>query len=285
MNRANSSDKNKLKVVYKSNHAKSNEPFTATGQIQEMIEHFLHGFYRTTTAFQHVLHRYSFGVLGEVPLLNVVKVSILGIIMFIIWKGGIAFDSNGSIFASSNKYERTHDSHYAQKVARNDDYGKMSFDLAPASPEELHATQVKNYIERFAPIAVSEMDRCGIPASISMAQAIIESRAGASVLAIKNNNHFGIKCFSKTCPPGHCTNYTDDHHKDFFIKYADAQSSWRAHSQFLMKNRYRELVKYGKNINVWAKGLREFGYATDNDYDTKILAVIRQYDLARLDDL
>ena len=285
MNRSPASDKSKLKVIYKQTDLKNAEHMPASEHFKEMIEHFLQGFYRTTTALQHFLHRYSFGILGEVPLLNVVKVSILGIIMFIIWNGGVAFDSNSSKFASSNKYGRTHNSHYVQKVAGNDDYGKMSFDLAPASPEELHATQVKNYIERFAPIAVAEMDHCGIPASISMAQAIIESRAGTSVLAIKNNNHFGIKCFSKTCPKGHCSNYTDDHHKDFFIKYTDAPSSWRAHSQFLMKNKYRELVKYGKNINAWAKGLREFGYATDGDYDKKILSVIRQYDLTRLDDL
>ena len=161
----------------------------------------------------------------------------------------------------------------------------MSFDLSPASPEQLHATQVNNYIERYAPVAVAEMDRCGIPASISMAQAIIESRSGTSVLSVKNNNHFGIKCFSKTCPPGHCSNYTDDHHKDFFIKYKNPESSWQAHSQFLLKNRYRELLKSGKNINVWARGLRDFGYATDKDYDKKILSVIRQYGLTKLDDL
>ncbi len=285
MNRTNSSDKNKLKVIYKSSVAKNNVQNTSSGQFQEMAQHFLQGFYRTVTALQHTLHRYSFGVLGDLPLLNVGKVSILGIIMFIIWNGGIAFNSNSSKFATSNKYERTRDSHYVQKVASDDTYGKMSFDLSPASPDQLHATQVKNYIERFAPVAVAEMDRCGIPASISMAQAIIESRSGSSVLSIKNNNHFGIKCFSRTCPPGHCTNYTDDHHKDFFIKYKDAESSWQAHSQFLLKNRYRELLKYGKNINVWAKGLREFGYATDKDYDKKILAVIHQYDLAKLDDL
>ena len=285
MNRANSSDKNKLKVVYKNNNGKNNAPASGVGQLQEMVEHFMQGFSRFITAVQHVLHRYSFGILGEIPLLNVVKISILGIIMFVIWNGGIAFDLNSSKFASSNNHERTHDNHYVQKVADKDAYGKMSFDLSPASPEQLHATQVKNYIERYSPIAVAEMDRCGIPASITLAQAIIESRAGTSVLAIKNNNHFGIKCFSRTCKPGHCSNYTDDHHKDFFIKYDSPENSWRDHSQFLMKNRYKELAKYGRNVGVWAKGLREFGYATDADYDKKILSVIRQYDLTRFDEL
>lgn len=162
---------------------------------------------------------------------------------------------------------------------------KMSFDLAPAAPEELRAQNVKAYIERFSKIAVAEMDKFGIPASVSMAQAIIESRSGTSVLAIRNNNHFGIKCFSKTCAKGHCTCYTDDHHKDFFRKYANPTDSWREHSQFLMKYRYRELLKYGKNYRVWAKGLRDFGYATDQNYDKKLIAIIERYELNKLDDL
>ena len=129
------------------------------------------------------------------------------------------------------------------------------------------------------------MDKFGIPASITMAQAIIESRSGKSVLAVKNNNHFGIKCFSKSCPNGHCSNYTDDHHKDFFRKYANSTDSWREHSQFLMKGRYHELLKFGKNYKVWAKGLRDFGYATDHDYDKKLISVVERYELNKLDDL
>jgi len=70
-----------------------------------------------------------------------------------------------------------------------------------------------NYIQRFAKVAKSEMDKYGIPASIKLAQGLLESQAGASRLATKNNNHFGIKCFSKNCKKGHCTNFSDDSHK------------------------------------------------------------------------
>ncbi len=161
----------------------------------------------------------------------------------------------------------------------------MSFDLSPASPEDLREQSVKGYIERYSKVAVAEMDKFGIPASITMAQAIVESRSGNSVLAVKNNNHFGIKCFSKSCPKGHCTCFTDDHHKDFFFVYKSAAESFRAHSHFLMKYRYRDLLNYGKNYRVWAKGLRDFGYATDKNYDKKLISVIERYELFKLDDL
>ena len=148
-----------------------------------------------------------------------------------------------------------------------------------------NATQVKNYIERYAPVAVAEMDRCGIPASISMAQAIIESRSGTSVLSIKNNNHFGIKCFSRTCPPGHCTNYTNDSHKNFFIKYKDADRSWRIHTEFLLKLGVKRLIQSNKNTEIWIAGLQKLNYKTDPNYYKKLSVCISQYNLTNLDNL
>lgn len=186
---------------------------------------------------------------------------------------GVLDESTGQKFDGEKKNSSTESS------------SKPNFNISPASPEELRETNVKGFIEQYSKIAVAEMDKFGIPASISMAQAIVESRSGTSVLAARNNNHFGIKCFSKSCPKGHCSNYTDDSHKDFFRKYANATDSWREHSQFLMKYRYRDLLKYGKNYRVWAKGLREFGYATDKNYDKKLISIIERYELFKLDDL
>lgn len=171
------------------------------------------------------------------------------------------------------------------RKSENSIESNISYDLAPASVSELKESNAKAYIERFSKVAVAEMDKFGIPASVTMAQAIIESRSGTSVLAVRNNNHFGIKCFSKTCSSSHCSRHTDDSHKDFFIKYKDGAESFRAHSEFLMKYRYRELLKQGKNYKAWAKGLKEFGYATDQAYDKKIIAVIERYELNKLDDL
>ena len=95
------------------------------------------------------------------------------------------------------------------------------------------------YVKRFKATAVSEMKKYGIPASITLAQGILESNAGASRLANNNNNHFGLKCFSKSCSKGHCSNYHDDDHKDFFRKFDTAWESYRAHSLLLTGKRYR----------------------------------------------
>ncbi|MBK7406643.1 MAG: glucosaminidase domain-containing protein [Saprospirales bacterium] len=141
----------------------------------------------------------------------------------------------------------------------------------------------KAYIRRFKDVAKTEMEKFGIPASVKMAQALIESQAGTSTLAKKNNNHFGIKCFSKSCKKGHCTNFSDDHHKDFFRIYSSAWESWRAHSYLLAKGKYQKLLNEGKDYKAWARGLKELGYATDPGYDKKVIDYIERYDLQVLD--
>lgn len=139
------------------------------------------------------------------------------------------------------------------------------------------------YIERFSKVAQSEMQMFGIPASIKLAQGLLESNNGKSRLAAENFNHFGLKCFSKSCKKGHCSNHSDDSHKDFFRKYQSAWESWRDHSQFLMGARYAHLKDYDMNYKKWAKGLKKAGYATDKKYDKKLIDIIEQYDLHRFD--
>lgn len=159
---------------------------------------------------------------------------------------------------------------------------------APIGIQTLEAGVTKGadprmYIQRFARVARIEMKRYGIPASISLAQGLIESRAGTSRLAKNANNHFGIKCFSKKCKAGHCMNASDDHHKDFFRKFGAAWDSWRAHSELLANGRYRRLKKYGRDYRKWAQGLEQLGYATDRTYAEKLVGVIEKYDLHRYD--
>lgn len=141
----------------------------------------------------------------------------------------------------------------------------------------------KAYIRRFRDVAKTEMDKYGIPASVKMAQALHESQAGTSRLATKNNNHFGIKCFSSNCKKGHCANFSDDHHKDFFRNYSSAWESWRAHSQMIAGGKYKKLINDGKDYKAWAKGLKELGYATDPRYEQKLLNYIEKYKLYTLD--
>lgn len=149
-------------------------------------------------------------------------------------------------------------------------------------PIPSHATNsVDAYVNRFAKIAQQEQAKFGIPASISLAQGIIESRYGTSTLAVRNNNHFGIKCHSRGCKRGHCTNHSDDSHKDFFRKYNTAWESWRAHSNVLMSPRYK--AARGHGYRKWAQILKSKGYATDHSYTNTLISTIEKYKLYRYD--
>jgi len=144
--------------------------------------------------------------------------------------------------------------------------------------------KVYGYVNKYASIAVEEMKKYGVPASITLAQGLLESDAGESRLALKNKNHFGIKCFSKKCKKGHCANFTDDSHKDFFRKYKSVWESYRAHSIFLQRKRYAHLKSLGnKNYRAWAIGLRKAGYATDPKYAEKLIKIIEVLELEQFD--
>jgi flagellum-specific peptidoglycan hydrolase FlgJ len=253
----------------------------------EGLDRLIRRFYRLKAAFMYQIERRTYGFFEQKHSLTILKVCILAIIMLFILKRDIAFDYKTPNFAEekTNKEKKYTDNHNKKDYATQASFGKVVTDLSPASPEELREGQVRDYIDKFSNASVTEMDKFGIPASITMAQAIIESRSGSSILAVRNNNHFGIKCFSKSCPNGHCSNHTDDHHKDFFRIYKGPQESWREHSNFLMKNSYKKLLKYGKDYKAWARGLREYGYATDVNYDRKLIAIIERYELHRLDNL
>lgn len=142
-----------------------------------------------------------------------------------------------------------------------------------------------DYVERFAAVARQEMKKYGIPASIKLAQGILETQAGRSPLATKANNHFGIKCFSRSCTKGHCTNFSDDSHKDFFRCYSNAWESYRAHSLLLAESdRYRHLFDLPvTDYRAWAAGLSSAGYATDQGYATKLVRLIEELELHRYD--
>lgn len=154
---------------------------------------------------------------------------------------------------------------------------------APVGARQLTREMAEDYIGRYHRIAVEEMRRYGVPASISLAQGLVESRAGASKLAMRNNNHFGIKCFSRRCRKGHCSNFTDDTHKDFFRAFASPWESWRAHSVMISTGRYARLKKHGRDYRKWAYGLKSLGYATDATYAEKLVEMIEAYELEQYD--
>ena len=165
-------------------------------------------------------------------------------------------------------------------------YSNMTYTFDKSTKKDYSTKRKKqeNYIKRFALVAKAEMDKYGIPASIILAQGLIETNAGESKLAVRNNNHFGMKCFSKKCRKGHCSNFTDDSHKDFFRKYKSAWESYRAHSHLLNGKRYKHLKKLGiKDYKGWAKGLKKAGYATDKRYAEKLINLIETLKLDKFD--
>lgn len=155
--------------------------------------------------------------------------------------------------------------------------------IKPLDSKYISVAQIESYIKQYSTIALEEMRVYKIPSSIIIAQGIIESRAGTSILATKNKNHFGIKCFRRDCARGHCSNYEDDHHKDYFKIYEREEESWRDHSKFLKQERYASLFLCGSDYKAWARGLQKTGYATDINYAKKIIDVIEKYQLYQLD--
>ena len=139
------------------------------------------------------------------------------------------------------------------------------------------------YIEHFATLAVEEMYRSGVPASITLAQGLLESRYGLSELAVKGNNHFGIKCHSNW--NGKKMYHDDDRKGECFRMYSSPEESFRDHSDFL---RYRDRYKFLFDLEPtdykgWAHGLKKAGYATDPAYPQKLIRLIEDYDLHEYD--
>jgi len=139
------------------------------------------------------------------------------------------------------------------------------------------------YIKKYAPLAVLEMHKYDIPASITLAQGILESGNGRSQLASKSNNHFGIKCHVGW--KGQKVYHDDDEKGECFRKYKFVETSYKDHSEFLSgRRRYANLFKLRKlDYKGWAKGLKKAGYATDKKYPKKIIKIIETYNLYEFD--
>lgn len=139
------------------------------------------------------------------------------------------------------------------------------------------------YVRKYAAIAVKEMHEYKIPASITLAQGILESGKGRSILALKSNNHFGIKCHTQWT--GERVYHDDDEKGECFRKYQYPETSYNDHSLFLtQRKRYSFLFDYHiQDYKKWAYGLRKAGYATDRKYPVKLLKIIRDYKLYKFD--
>lgn len=157
----------------------------------------------------------------------------------------------------------------------NSDEKNENLDLNKLSAVEL-------YIYNYAGVAQEEMKLYGIPASIKIAQGILESGSGSGNLTKRSNNHFGIKCNGWQ---GEKVYHDDDEAQECFRKYADAKYSFRDHSLFLFeRSRYGFLFDYESDDYIsWAQGLRRAGYATDPKYPDKLISLIKRYQLHEYD--
>ncbi|MES2829151.1 MAG: glucosaminidase domain-containing protein [Bacteroidota bacterium] len=150
-----------------------------------------------------------------------------------------------------------------------------------ANPDYKSRTTL-SYIDEFKAVAIEEMNAYGIPASITLAQGIIESASGNSSLARFANNHFGIKCTSEWKGKGYYKD--DDQANDCFRVYKDARESYKDHSEFLKRKRYSFLFELDKNdYRNWALGLKQAGYATNPKYPDLLINLIEKYQLNQYD--
>lgn len=154
------------------------------------------------------------------------------------------------------------------------------FFLLPLSLLSQKTTEI--YIQNWKKECIEQMEKHGIPASITMAQGILESASGTSDLATKANNHFGIKCHNEWTGDKF---FKDDDKKDeCFRVYKNAQASFEDHSIFLKKARYAELFDLAiTDYKGWANGLKQCGYATNPKYPQLLIELIEKHHLHELD--
>lgn len=169
---------------------------------------------------------------------------------------------------------------------RKDKFGVLIFSLfcLVASVQAQRPNRVySEYIDQYNGIAMQQMVNYRIPASIILAQGLLESGAGQSMLALKANNHFGIKCGGDW--KGRTVRKTDDAPNECFRAYSNARDSYMDHSRFLTgRPRYASLFKLDiTDYKAWAHGLKSAGYATDPSYANRLITIIETYELYRFD--
>lgn len=202
------------------------------------------------------------------------KASLYILIMIFISSCG---SSKKSVATASTKTKASREVPRAYSRSKDKDnlVSEAGINLASLSPVEL-------YIYNYASIAKEEMRLYGIPASIKIAQGILESGSGNGPLTSRSNNHFGIKCNGWK---GEKVYHDDDEDQECFRKYNDPKYSFRDHSLFLFKrNRYAFLFDYrSDDYTSWARGLKRAGYATDPRYPQKLISLIERYNLNEFD--
>ena len=151
------------------------------------------------------------------------------------------------------------------------------------SAAQSNVSAADKYIAKYHQLAILEMESTGIPASITLAQALHESANGTSLLAVKANNHFGVRCSSNWAGKRF---YRNGNKRNYcFRKYNTVEEAYKDRSSFLSNNKkYSFLFKYGNQDYIhWAKGLQRSGYASSRTYAKQLISTINRYNLQQYD--
>lgn len=224
---------------------------------------------RLITVLQFCFHRLTFGAFNRYKL-SWFQLAVLAFAVFIFFKKDFHFQVRmKSPVANSTATPASSDAEHmslASSIPWLNSSSSASKETGIPLPQ-LNATKVESYIKRFAKVAIMEQEKFGIPASIKMAQGLLESQAGQSSLAKQTNNHFG-KVFSSE-------------------SFGTAWESWRAHSQMMTheNSQYRSLLRYGKDYKSWAAGLESMHYSDYANYGKAIVELIEEYEMFRLDNM
>lgn len=212
-----------------------------------------------------------------------IKKSILFIITLLI----VSCSTNKSVIQTTKKNSKPYTStgntsRKSTNKSTSSNYSKTET-LEATSRVKVTYEMILTYINNYKSVAQANMKKYGIPASIILGQALLESGSGTGILCVQANNHFGIKCNNDWT--GESVKYNDDTADECFRKYKNPFDSFRDHSLFLSgKTRYSSLFKLDKtDYKAWAEGLREAGYATDKLYPTKLITLIEKYQLYKYD--
>jgi flagellum-specific peptidoglycan hydrolase FlgJ len=245
------------------------EPVFPEINLSLILRHLWRGLCKLFVALRYTLYRASGGlqIRWRLPWF---KLGLAALAIFILTKKDIQFSINmkaplAGVFGTAEKtagtaVPTTQQLSMVQPISFSEST-KVSQRVAGA--DELDINAAREYVKRFRKVAIVEMRKYGMPASIKMAQGLLESMAGQSPAAVNQDNHFGPA-------------FAGDH-------FDSAWENWRAHS-LLIQRQFKALFEEGSDYKAWAKGLKKMGYSNDPEYDKKLIEVVQRYQLYLLDE-
>jgi len=211
------------------------------------------------------------------------KLSLLALILYMVFQKDMHFQVNMKSPNHLFSDDRSHNEEptaLSMSLTHPDGPSQSMTSKKANSPLSLADDKVQAYINRFSRIAIMEMQKFQIPASIKMGQGLLASQAGNNLLATKFNNHFGTLCADVETA---CGQFTSGNTNVQVKKYESAWEGWRDHSTMISAGPYTELKKHGKDYKKWAVGIAKIGYGNNQSYSQQLISVIEQYQLYKLD--